>query len=289
MNNFKIISDTSCDLPDDLIEKYDIGLVPFKITFDNGNTYLRERFDITIDEIYDKLEVKGVFPKTSLPSVMDYADKFRPYLEEGRDVFCVCLTSEWSGSYQSAVNAAQMLLEEFPERKIKVLDSRLVTRLQGFIVTDIAEYREEGKSIDEIYDLVESYKNDSLIYLTLETLEYLQKGGRIGKVSALAGILLNIKPILMVENGTVAPHSKIRGRKKALAEVVDLAAEFLKGRENDYRCWVLSSRYEDDANAMAAHAKEKGIPILGVGKIGTTVTVHGGLGITGIIMIKKRP
>ena len=288
MNNFKIISDTSCDLPEDWIKKHDIDLVPFKITFDGGNTYFREGVDISIEEFYDRIEDRKTFPKTSLPSVMDYADTFRPYLEEGRDIFCVCLTSELSGSYQSAVNAAEMLLEEFPDRKIKVKDSRLITLLQGYLLTDISEYRSEGKDIDEIYDLVDSYKDDSIIHLTLDTLEYLQKGGRIGKIAALTGGLLNIKPIIMFKNGGLAPHSKVRGRKKAINEVVDITAEFLKGKENDYRCWVLSSRFEEDAQAMAAYAKEKGIPILGVGKVGVTISVHGGLGVTGIIVMKNR-
>jgi len=289
MSNFKILSDTSCDLSQELLEKYDIGLVPFYITFDGGATYVKDRVEISLEEFYDKLSVKGAeLPKTSLPSVMDYADKFRPYLEDGRDVFCVCITSEFSGSYQSAVNAAEMLLEEFPERKIKVLDSRLVAFLQGLIVMDIAEYRNEGKSIDEVYDLVNSYKDDSYIYLTVNTLENLQRGGRIGKASALAGGLLNIKPIIAFEDGALHPHSKVRGRKKSLTEVVDLTAEFLRGKESEYRVWVLSSRFEDDAQFMASYAKEKGIPIAGIGKIGVAVTIHGGLGVIGIIMMKNR-
>ena len=93
----------------------------------------------------------------------------------------------------------------------------------------------------------------------------------------------------MFENGTLTPHSKVRGRKKALNEVVDITAEFLNEKEKDYRCWVLSSRFEEDAASLAEQAREKGIPIEGIGKIGVTITLHGGLGLVGIIMLKKRP
>ncbi|MCL2566297.1 MAG: DegV family protein [Defluviitaleaceae bacterium] len=289
MNNFKIISDTSCDLTNDIIEKYDIGLVPFKITFDGVN-YLKEGVDITIEEFYDKISVKGVFPKTSLPSIQDYADKFKPYLEEGQDILCICLTSEFSGSYGSAVNAAEMLLEEYPDRNIKIMDSRAVTFLQGLLVMDIGEYRSQGKNIDEVYNLVESYKNENLIYLTLDTLEYLEKGGRIGKASAFAGGILNIKPIIKFKDGGITPHSKVRGRKKALNEVVELSAEFLKGKENEYRVKVLHNRCENDAKEIESYVKAKGIiPLMGIGHIGVTITAHGGLGMTGIVMLKNKP
>jgi len=289
MNNFKILSDTSCDLPKEMAEKYDIGLVSFNITFDGGATYLKECIDITSDELCERMLGKDVFPKTSLPSVMDYTDAFRPHLIDGRDVFCVCLSSKFSGSYQSAVNAATMLLEEFPERKIKVVDSLLATFLQGLLVLDVAKYREEGKGVDEIFDLVESYKSDGFAYLTVDTLEYLQKGGRIGKTAALAGGILNIKPIILLEHGALSPHSKARGRKKALSEVVELTSAFLKGKEDEYRAWVLSSGFEEDAIAMADLAKEKGVMAEGIGKIGATITVHAGLGVAGIVVLRNRP
>jgi len=289
MNNFKILSDTSCDIPKEMAKKYDIDLVSFNITFDGGATYLKEGIDIGSDELCERMLGKDVFPKTSLPSVMDYTDAFKPYLLDGRDVFCVCLSSKFSGSYQSAVNAAQMLLEEFPERKIKIVDSLLATFLQGLLVIDVAEYREEGKDIDEIFDLVESYKKEGFAYLTVDTLEYLQKGGRIGKVTALAGGILNIKPIILLEDGALSPHSNARGRKKSLAEVVELTANFLKGKESKYRAWVLSSGFEEDAKIMAELMAEKGVPVLGIGKIGATITVHAGPGVAGIVILRNRP
>ena len=289
MSSFKLLSDTSCDLPKEVVEKYDIGLVSFNITFDGGATYLKEGIDIDSDELCEKMLGKNVFPKTSLPSVMDYTDAFKPHLLDGRDIFCVCLSSKFSGSYQSAVNAAGMLLEEFPDRKIKVVDSLLATFLQGLLVIDVAQYREEGKDVDEIFDLVESYKREGFAYLTVDTLEYLQKGGRIGKAAALAGGILNIKPIIVLEDGALSPHSKARGRKKALAEVVELSANFLKGKESEYRAWVLSSGFEEDAKTMAELMKEKGVPTLGIGKIGATITVHGGPGVAGIIILRNRP
>jgi len=288
--NFKIISDTSCDLPREVIEKHDIGLVPFYITFDGGASYVKEGVELSVDELYQKMAVKGMFPKTSLPSMMDYADAFKPYLEEGRDILCICLSSEFSGSYQSAFNASQMLMDEFPDRKIKVLDSRLATLLQGLLVNDAAEYRDEGKSLDETYDLLESYKDLSRAFITVDTLEYLQKGGRVGKAQALAGGILNIKPIIVLEGGALSPHSKARGRKKAIAEVVDISYEYIKGKEDQYRVWLLGNGigFDEDIALLAELAKEKGLKTLGLGKIGSTITVHAGPGLIGLAIVPNK-
>ena len=108
MSAYKILSDTSCDIPVYLLEKLDVTYVPFHVSFDMEH-YLKELHDITPDEFYDKINAEHLFPKTSLPSVQDYMDAMEPILKEGTDVFCMCLTSKFSGSYQSAVNAANIL------------------------------------------------------------------------------------------------------------------------------------------------------------------------------------
>ena len=122
MSTYKILSDTSCDIPAAVLEQLDVTYVPFHVSFDTVN-YLKELQDITPDEFYDKINADKLYPKTSLPSVQDYMDAMEPVLKEGKDVFCICLTANFSGSYQSGVNAANILSEAYPERKIIVLDS----------------------------------------------------------------------------------------------------------------------------------------------------------------------
>jgi len=288
MADFQIISDSSCDLSKEIIERYHIDLVPYLVTFD-GVTYYKDGVDITLDEFYAQLQKKGIFPKTSLPPIQDYVDKFKIYLEKGMDVLCVCLTSKFSGSYQSAINAANILLEDFPERKIRVIDSCLVTYLQGLLVCDIAEYKNDGKTIDEICDIVDIYKNDCGIFVTVDSLNHLQNGGRIGKASALAGSLLNIKPIISFEDGELHAYSKVRGRKKALHEVVDISYDKLEGKFDDYRIIALHNCCEEDGQEIDVYMTERGMPSLGLGYVGITISVHIGPSAAAVVFLRKRP
>ena len=287
MTDFQIISDSSCDLPKEILKKYNIDLVPYLVTFDGVN-YYKDGVDITLDEFYNQLLQKGVFPKTSLPSIQAYSDKFRVYLEKGMDILCVCLTSKFSGSYQSAVNAANILMEDFPDRKIRVIDSCLVTYIQGLLVCDIAEYKNEGRTIDEICDIVDTYKNDGGIFVTVDSLSHLQNGGRIGKASALAGNLLNIKPIISFEDGELHAYSKVRGRKKALHEVVDIAYEKLSGKFDDYRILVLHNCCEEDGEEISAYMAERGMPSMGINLVGITISVHIGPSAAAVVFLKNR-
>ena len=149
MYTYKILSDTSCDIPAAVLEQLDVTYVPFHVSFDTVN-YLKELQDITPDEFYDKINADKLYPKTSLPSVQDYMDAMEPVLKEGKDVFCICLTANFSGSYQSGVNAANILGEAYPERKIIVLDSACVTGSQGLLVYEACRMRDAGYSMEPI-------------------------------------------------------------------------------------------------------------------------------------------
>ena len=126
MRPYQIISDSSCDIPADLLPKLNIGIVPYYATFDTIN-YHKELLDLTPEEFYDKVKEAKVFPKTSLPPIQDYIDVFEPYLKEGKDIVCMCLTAKFSGSFQSANNAKQILLETYPDSRIEVVDTISVT------------------------------------------------------------------------------------------------------------------------------------------------------------------
>ena len=215
MSDFVILSDSSCDLPDSVVNEYNIELIPFYVSFDQ-NTYYKERVELTIRDFYNTLRKKNVFPKTSLPSVNDYMKIFTSYIRENKGIICFCLTSKFSGSYQAAVNAKNILLEEYPDAKIEVINSIQATAGQGLIVLQAAKMQKAGYSMEDTVRKIEILKETARITFFVDTLEYLEKGGRIGKVSALIGGVLNFKPLIVVKEGELIPYGKIRGRKKAL-------------------------------------------------------------------------
>ena len=256
MSTYKILSDTSCDIPAAVLEQLDVTYVPFHVSFDTVN-YLKELQDITPDEFYDKINADKLYPKTSLPSVQDYMDAMEPVLKEGKDVFCICLTANFSGSYQSGVNAANILSEAYPERKIIVLDKQ---------------------------------KYMTKINFTVDSLDYLQKGGRIGKAAALAGAILNIKPIIVMRDGELYPESKVRGHKKALKTIMDMTRNEIGSEKKHYR--VLLVRGEKERHATVEEMRQtllaEGFDVMDeIWSVGITIGTHTGPTPIGICYIKK--
>lgn len=288
MNNFVILSDSSCDLPEDLKKEYNIDIVPFYVSFDKEN-YLKENIDININDFYKKVTNEKIIPKTSLPSMEDYSNYFKKHLENGLDILCFTLCSELSGSYQSAVNAANIILEDYPDRKILVIDSKKATVAQGLLVIEASKMQKAGFSLEETYQKMENLKQEGIIIFTIDSLEHLQKGGRIGKASALAGSLLNIKPILLLLNGVLEPHSKVRGRKKSLSEVLKIFDEYIDKDISKYQIAIAHAYCKDEAIELEKALNEKyninlSYPIF---DIGITIGAHTGATAIGIGFIKK--
>ena len=288
MSNFIILSDSSCDLPENLRQQFNIDVVPFYISFDKEN-YLKENIDIKIYDFYEKIVSEKIIPKTSLPSMEDYCEYFKKHLDNGLDILCFTICSELSGSYQSAVNAANIMLEDYPERKILVIDSRKATVAQGLLVIEASKMQKAGFSIEETFEKMEQLKHEGIIVFTIDTLEYLQKGGRIGKASALAGSLLNIKPILLLDNGILEPHSKVRGRKKSLSEILKIFNEYIKDDINKYEIAIAHAHCKDEAIELEKNLNEEyniklSYPIF---DIGVTVGAHTGATAIGVGFVKK--
>lgn len=288
MPKFEIMCDSACDLPDYLVDEYDINIIPYYISFDQEN-YLKENIDITIDDFYDKLYDN--FPKTSLPSVQDYINKFTPYAEQGKNLLCITLTSKFSGSYQSAVNAREIILESYPDFNITILNSRLCTAVQGLFVVEMGKMRKAGLSLEEALEKAERIIPTGRIMFTIGTLEYLQKGGRIGKVSAIAGNILNLKPLIVVRDGELYPYGSIRGRKKALKKIINMTKEhFEKTGENisDYNFCIARGHSTDDAEKIKDKVSELGIKSdLPFFQVGSTIGTYCGPDPIGITFIKN--
>ena len=225
---FHIVSDGSCDLSPALAEEKNITIVPFYVSFDDEH-YLKENIDITVRDFYQQMiDKKGVFPKSSMPSVSDYEEAFLPFAKAGTPVICICITTKFSGSMQSALNARSLILEHYPKAQITVIDATVNTVLQGQYVLEAAALRDSGAGYQETIDRLEQIKSTGRIFFTVGTMEYLKHGGRIGKVAALAGGILDIRPVITLKEGEIFPSGIDRGRKRTLQKVMELLLEYLK-------------------------------------------------------------
>ena len=157
MNTYKIIADTSCDIPASVFAEKNVTYVPFHVSFDQEN-YLDELKDISPDDFYDKINAEKLYPKTSLPSVQEYLDAMEPVLKEGKDVLCLCLSSKFSGSFQSAFNAGNILSDSYPDRIIKVVDTTCATACEGLMVLEACRMRDAGMDIDSVVQKLEAMK-----------------------------------------------------------------------------------------------------------------------------------
>lgn len=281
MNKIKLVSDSSCDLTQVEIDRLNIEIVPFSISFDD-TTYLRENIDITLNEFYEKMSDPNVFAKTSLPSVNLYIEAFTRALQDECDILCFTISSKLSGSYQSAVNAREIVLEDYPDAVIKIIDSEQAAIAQGLLVNYAFDLINNGKTIDQTYEIVMKNRQNITIYLTVNTLKYLQKGGRIGKVQAIAGELLNVLPIIQLKDGELLSVSKVRGNKKALSTISSLCDKFLVQNSVDKQnCNVFVYNCVEDIEPLKEKLLSDGFNDIKETKIGITIAAHTGISITG--------
>ena len=287
MSSYKIFTDSSGDLSDNLLKKYDISVIPYYVTL-NGKDYLKEGVEISQDEIFDA-QVSGIFTKTSLPAIDDYITAFRPYLEEGKDIICYCLSQKLSGSVQRGTNAANMLKEEFPDRNIYVVDSKQATSGQALVIAEGARMLENGIDIQKVSEMTDTLAANSTIKFIVDDLIHLQKGGRLGKAAALIGTILNIKPVLSLTDAEVMPVMKVRGRKKALDAVCKEMEKFLNGEPEKY--WLLTTSCNGEEGWKEMHdifVKNTGIePNFESIRVGATIGTHTGPTAIGVAAIKK--
>lgn len=233
MKNIQIFTDSSCDTPDAILKKHAIKRVPFYVSFDQEH-YFKEIEELSISDFYKRLTSEKIYPKTSLPSVQDYINYFTEALENNMDILCFCLTSKFSGSYQSATTAKSILLEDYPDAHIVIFNTIQATSCQGLTVLQGVYMKEAGYTLNQIEESLHILKNTSRIMFTVGTLEYLQRGGRIGKVSSLAGTILNLKPLITLKEGELIPYGTIRGRNKALSKTVAMVKEYFDENNESY-------------------------------------------------------
>lgn len=294
---FKIISDSCCDLPRSYCEENEIGIVPLYVAFQDGE-YKRDFFDFTYHEFYQRMmDHPGDFPKTSLPGVEDYMKIFRPFAEAGREVLCLCMTTTMSGSYNSAKVAVDELLDDYPDARIRVVDTKALTVFQGQLVREAVRMRNLGKGLEETAEIIERIKGDGAAFFTIGDLSYLNKGGRIGGLVKLAAVSLGLKPVILFQEGNISLGTITRSRKKSLTELARQAAAFLKKKAQDLDGYYLQVGYglslEDGEEVRKAFREAleangfRNVPEPELVQIGTMVGAHNGPYLMGIAFLKK--
>ena len=244
---YQIITDGSCDLGAEAAQQAGVRVVPFYVTFD-GKTYRKEIEEIGVREFYQEMvEHPDKFPMSSLPSVQDYVEAFRPFAEKGKDILCLCITTKFSGSYNSAKTAAELLQEEYPGVRVQVVDTAVNTVLQGLLVQETVRMQQAGLSFEEAVQEIERIKSTGRIIFTVGNYEYLIHGGRIGKVMGTAASTLGIKPLIMLKEGEIFPTGVTRNRKKGLKRLIEQAKihfEKIGESPNDYS-WNIKKEKDD--------------------------------------------
>ena len=220
MKKIKIITDSSCDLNKDIIEKYNINIVPLNVSF-GEDTYIDGELDKS--EFYERMRNSKELPKTSCPS----PDKFMQSYEGDEDVIIFTIASALSGTYSAALLAKNMMLEENPNKKIAVIDTETGSIAQGQFIIKAAKLVEEGKTFEEVIDEIEKLKKDKFFYGSLETLENAIKGGRVNPLAGKLINALNMKVIIKVGDGEVKPIDSARGCNNSIKKVAGKISDMI--------------------------------------------------------------
>ena len=274
MQKIALITDSACDLDLNTLKENNINLLPLRIIYSNGD--YRDRIDISPQEVYDNLEKE--VPKTSLPSAQETEDILNKLEQEGyTHVICISISSGLSGSF----NALRLALEDHPKLTSFVYDSKILAYPQGEIVLEVAKLIKEGKSYEEIIKEIPEIRKRVIGYFTINTLEYLKRGGRIGRLAGTVGELLNLKPIITTdEDGVYYNVAKVRGRKQSLSKMTEL----LKGYLAKGKCEVavLHAGCEDEAIKYMNSLKDlTNVISIKIAEISPALGIHGGPGLIG--------
>lgn len=293
--SFQIISDSSCDLPQDIINSKQIHVVPFYLSFD-GENYKKEGVEIEVREFYQNMvDQPGVYPKTSMPSTQDYIDVFELYAKQGIPMICICISTKFSGSYNSAMTAKEMVLEDYKDAQIAVIDATVNTVLQGLLVLELVKMKENSYTFSQSVEAIETLKTTGRIIFTIGSVDYLKNGGRIGKVMGIAAGVLKIRPLIMLKEGEIFPLGIARKREKSKQMVLEQVKKyFADSGENpeDYEICVGYGYDKEEGEAFAKEFEESLAQYsskreIKVYQIGAAIGVHTGPEPIGVAFIKK--
>jgi len=238
-----IISDTDSSLPQESLDEFGIRQVSITIHF--GEEILKACSDITDEEMVERVNRDGVMPTTAAPSPGDFSEAYQEAFDKGADeIICLTVSAGVSGTYQSAVTAAEL----FPGKKITLIDTETISMGQGFMVLKAAELARSGKKTEEIVEAVKEVRERTHLFAALDTLKFMAMSGRVGSLSAEMAALMSIKPILTIKGGKLELLEKVRTRKKAWSRILGLTVDCLGDGEFDsiFIFHVAASQEADD-------------------------------------------
>lgn len=279
----KIVTDSTSYIADEYIKKYDINIVSLNVIINGVSS---REIDIENEVFYEEIKNSKEIPKSSQPIPNEMLNTFKEIVKDGDSIVGIFLSSKMSGTYSNANMIKDMILEDYPDAEIHILDSKTNCMQMGFAVIEAARTASEGKSINEVINAANHVINNSRFLFTPETLEYLKKGGRIGGAAALFGNVLQIKPILTVVNGETSVFKKVRTRKKAIEEIVKTVLEEIEAKGLG-DIVVHHINCQEDGLKLAKALENKLGKKVEIQSIGPVIGVHVGPGSIGIAYYTK--
>lgn len=278
MEKIKIITDSSADLPKEVFRELDIEVLPLLINF--GEESYLDGVDITIDELFERIDEGEVFPNTSQVTPVRFQEAYKKYLDEGYKIISIHLSSNMSGTYQSACIAKELLESE----DIYVIDSQTVTSGLALLAYRAAKLRDRGMSIEEIVHDLEEMKCRISESLCFESLDNLVRGGRISKTVGVVTGMLGIKLILDVKDGLMSVKDKVRGNKKAVKRIIKDIEEL--GPMDDMPVVLINVNYDEVYNEVKEYLEDNNINFIQT-KVGCTVGIHSGNHASGVFFFAE--
>ena len=282
--SFQIITDSCCDLTDEMVAELDLTVAQLSVEMD-GRAFTNA--DMGPKALYDHMRA-GKMPKTAAVNPDGWAECIRPVLAAGQDALVLAFSSGLSATYQSAVIAAEELREEFPQRKLIVVDTLSAAIGQGLLVYTAARLQSEGKTIDEVAAWVEDHKKQVCHWVTVEDLMHLKRGGRVSAATAVVGTMLSIKPIIRVDDeGKLESCAKSRGRKAAINYLLARMEESFDPTLSD-TVFIGHGDCEAEAQAMAETIKTRfGVKQVFINYVGAVIGAHTGPGVLVVAFFGK--
>lgn len=280
MENIVIVTDSTADLSKDIIEKHGVVVVPLTVTY-KGMSY-KDGVDLSIDELISFLDESDELPKTSQVNPKEFYDVYKKLIDEGKEIISIHLSSGVSGTFQSANIAKEMLNTD----KIHIIDSKVVSFGTGLLVLLAIELLKQGKGIKEVVDTLKEYSKKVRVAFAVDDLEYIKKGGRLSGAQATIAKILNIKPIIHMDDGKLYVYDKVRGLKRAIERLTEYLEEM--DVDTSLPLAVGTVSYFEEREQLGTMVKER----YNIEKIlnfiaGTVIATYSGPGVVGICFFSK--
>lgn len=283
----KILSDSACDLPESLIKEYNIEILPIVVIKDDKE-YL-DNITIKPEEVYEGMRNGDIYKTAQIPPHL-FNEKFLEYANNGDSVIYIAFSSGLSGTYQTSLFVKESILEQYPEFDLDIIDSKAATSGFGLMVLKAAQMAKEGKTKEDIIHMLEFYTAHMEHIFTVDDIEYLFRGGRVSRTQAFVGGLLNIKPVLNVEEGKLVPLEKIRGKNKVLKTMMNIMEE--RSKDGDLRNQTVGISHGDDIESALKLkdmiAESYGTTNFIINTIGASIGAHSGPGTLAITFLNKK-